>query len=101
MECRAYDVVVLPLVPVTPYTRIRREGFPYTAADSLARARRASGTTAVGVPGTSRSATTSGAPRLKASAANLVPSRLKPGTATKTTPGTTPRESWVTPDMAP
>ena len=64
---------------------------------SAARAARASPTTAVGTPGTSRSATTREAPRRTASGANSVPSRLKPGTATKAKPGSTRRESCVTP----
>src|SRR5215217_2600886 len=40
---------------------------------------------------------TSTAPRRRASGTNRAPSRLKPGTATKAKPGSTRRESQVTP----
>src|SRR5215207_8568196 len=74
-----------------------REGSPLTSLANTARAPRASATIAVGTPGTSLSATTRTAPRRMASEANSAPSRLKPGIATKAKPGSTQRESCVTP----
>ena len=90
----------MPLVPVMPYTFSFFEGSPNTAQARPANAARASGTTTEGPAGISFSATTSAAPLRKASSANSVPSRWKPGTATKAEPGFTARESCVTPAIS-
>ena len=98
ISCSRAATVVLPFVPVTPTTRSLRLGSPYQAHASDASARRASRTRsqhagrgpAAGAP---HSATTAAAPRATASGTKTAPSKRKPGTATKTLPGSTLRES--------
>ena len=93
-----YVTVVLPLVPVTPIMVMESAGWPYQLAAAIASAWRA---LPVRTYGTSIcgffSQITAAAPFLTAAGINLWPSAAKPGTATKSPPGWTWRESALTP----
>ena len=97
-------VVVLPLVPVTPTTDNRRDGWSKKAAAAGARAARESVTSTWGTsaPGpaagrsTSSSTTRATAPAATARAAKRCPSKRDPRTQKNSAPGTTASESEVT-----
>ena len=99
--------MVLPLVPVTPMSRSRLDGSPYTQqAISPSRARgsasRNTGTPlAVARSRPSGSVSTATAPAATASAQNAAPCTRAPGSATYRSPGFTDRESRVSPDRKP
>ncbi len=88
------DVVVFPLVPVTPTTSSSRVGSPKKTSAAGAIAARASRTTSCGT-GTSstRSTTRATAPFETASRAKSCPSAREPGTQKKSAPGSTWRAS--------
>ncbi len=88
-------VVVLPSVPVTPITSRLWLGRPNHASAASASARRVRSTISCGTatPVSSRSVTTAVAPRWTASGTKSWPSTWTPGTAKKTLPGPTSRES--------
>ena len=88
-------VVVFPFVPVTPTTLIFCEGWRKYAAERSASAWRAFKTSMAAArevrPGFSL--TMAAAPRSIAESMNSVPSAFSPGSATKSAPSTTLRES--------
>ncbi len=89
--------MVLPLVPVTPTRSRAWAGWPSTAADSTARASRASLTRIQGTPGRGGSSEqTATAPFLRAGSTKRFPSVTRPRMATKSVPGPAWRESCVT-----
>ena len=104
IEVSRCEVVVLPSVPVTPMTVSSRPGWPWRAAAARASEARASSTATMGAspgrwrhdPRLPRSTTTAAAPAASASARKAWPSTVKPGTATKSAPGATRRESCST-----
>ena len=92
-------VVVLPLVPVTPTTDNRLDGWPKKAAAAGARAARESATSTCGTAAgcsTSSSTTSATAPAATARAAKWCPSKRDPRTQKNRVPGTTASESEVT-----
>ena len=99
--------MVLPLVPVTPMSRSRLDGFPYTQHETSPSLPRGSASTKTGTPvcaaraRPSGSVSTATAPAATASAQNVAPWTLVPGSATYRSPGITTRESSVTPVTHP
>ena len=99
--------MVLPLVPVTPMSSSRLDGFPYTQQETSPSLPRGSASTKTGTPVAAARARPSGsvstatAPAATASAQNAAPWTLVPGSATYRSPGTTTRESSVTPVTNP
>ena len=99
--------MVLPLVPVTPMSRSRLEGFPYTQQEISPSFPRGSASTKTGTPVAAARARPSGsvstatAPAATASAQNAAPWTRVPGSATYRSPGVTARESSVTPVTHP
>ena len=85
--------MVLPLVPVTPMSRSRRDGFPYTQQATSPSLARGSATTKTGTPLAAARARPSGsvrtatAPAATASAQNAAPCTRAPGSATYRSPG--------------
>ena len=85
-------MVVLPLVPVTPTTFIRSDGWPSKLAAARARASRASATwthVASAAGGFGQAEITAAAPFATASATKSRPLRAAPGSAAKRKPGLT------------
>ena len=98
---RRCAVVVLPFVPVTPMTGMRRDGSLYRRSASLPAATRTSSTLSQRTAGPgSRSETTATAPRSSASRAYSIPSLRVPAMARKRSPGPHSRESSRTPRTA-
>ena len=99
--------MVLPLVPVTPMSRSRLDGLPYTQQATSPSRARGSASTKTGTPVAaararpSGSVSTAAAPAATASAQNAAPCTRAPGRATYRSPGLTQRESSVTPVMNP
>ena len=99
--------MVLPLVPVTPMSRSRLDGFPYTQQEISPSFPRGSASTKTGTPVAAARARPSGsvstatAPAATASAQNAAPWTRVPGSATYRSPGVTARESSVTPVTHP
>ena len=95
--------MVLPLVPVTPMSVIRLDGFPYTQQAISPSLPRGSASTKTGTPVAAARAFPSGsvriatAPAATASAQNAAPCTRLPGKATYKSPAATVRESRVTP----
>ena len=99
--------MVLPLVPVTPMSRSRLDGSPYTQQAISPSLPRGSASTNTGTPlATARarpsgSVSTATAPAATASAQKAAPCTRAPGRATYRSPGFTDRESRVRPDRKP
>jgi len=90
------DVVVLPLVPVTPATCSSSVGRPKNASAPTAIAARASGTTICGTATASgRSTTRPTAPFATACGAKSCPSTRAPGTQKNRAPGVASRASYT------
>ena len=88
------DVVVFPLVPVTPTTSSSSVGRPKNSSAATAIAARALGTTTCGTGRSSgRSTTSATAPRSTASGAKSCPSARAPGTQKNSDPGAAARAS--------
>ena len=90
---RKWVVVVLPLVPVTPTTARRRDGWPWKAAATGPMAARTSSTTTWGTStwgtstSTKRSTSRATAPAATAWAAKSWPSAVAPRTQQNSVPG--------------
>ena len=95
--------VDLPSVPVTPMTVSFSLGRPNHASAASARAYRLFATTSCGTDASasSRSTTTAIAPFAIASEAKSCPSTWTPGTAKKSAPGVTARESYASDETSP